>query len=96
MKHISTWLVVFALLTLGRAEAALTNAGHVQLELVPAAASISPGGAIYLALHEKIRPGWHTYWRNPGAGQTTSPAFQPAGRVQPSFGGSPASPGLRQ
>ncbi len=39
MKHISTWLVVFALLTLGRAEAAMTKAGHVDLELVPA----SPG-----------------------------------------------------
>ena len=87
MKHISTWLVVFALLTLGRAEAALTNAGHVQLELVPAAASISPGGAIYLALHEKIRPGWHTYWRNPGdAGEPpklgwTLPAGWKAGDV---------------
>ena len=57
MKHISTWLVVFALLTLGRAEAAMTKAGHVDLELVPAAASISPGGTIYVALHEKIRPG---------------------------------------
>ena len=66
MKHISTWLVVLALLACGRAQAALTNAGHVQLELVPAAASIAPGQTLYVALHEKIRPGWHTYWRNPG------------------------------
>ena len=66
MKHISTWLVVLALLVAGGAHAAMTNAGHVQLELVPAAASIAPGQTLYVALHEKIRPGWHTYWRNPG------------------------------
>ena len=66
MKHISTWLVVFALLTLGRAQAAMTDAGHVQLELVPQATSIAPGQTLYVALHEKIRAGWHTYWRNPG------------------------------
>ena len=66
MKHISTWLVVLGLLVAGRAQAAMTDAGHVQLELVPAAASIAPGQTLHVALHEKIRPGWHTYWRNPG------------------------------
>ena len=66
MKHISTWLFVLATLVAGRAYAAATNAGHVQLELVPAAASIAPGQTLYVALHEKIRAGWHTYWRNPG------------------------------
>ena len=66
MKHISTWLVALALLVAGPAHAAMTNAGHVQLELVPAAASIAPGQTLHVALHEKIRPGWHTYWRNPG------------------------------
>jgi thiol:disulfide interchange protein DsbD len=66
MKHISTWLVVLALLAAGRAEAAMTDAGQVQLELVAAAASIAPGQTLYVAVHEKILPGWHTYWRNPG------------------------------
>ena len=66
MKHISIWLVALALLVSGRAHAAMTNAGHVQLELVSAAASIAPGQTLYVALHEKIRAGWHTYWRNPG------------------------------
>ena len=66
MKHISTWLVVLVLLTAGRAQAAMTNAGHVQLELVPEAASIAPGQTLHVALHEKILSGWHTYWRNPG------------------------------
>ena len=87
MKHISTWLVVLALLTLGRAQAAMTNAGHVQLELIPRAASIAPGRTLYVALHEKIRPGWHTYWRNPGdAGEPpklgwTLPAGWKAGEI---------------
>ena len=66
MKHISIWLVALALFFAPQARAALTNAGHVQLELVPAAASIAPGQTLHVALHERIRPGWHTYWRNPG------------------------------
>ena len=70
MKHISTFLLVLALLSWallgGAARAAMTNAGHVQLELAPQSASIAPGQTLYVALHEKIRPGWHTYWRNPG------------------------------
>src|SRR6516164_4280896 len=66
MKHISIWLVALTLLVAPQARAAPTNAGHVQLELAPAAASIAPGQTLYVALHEKIRPGWHTYGRNPG------------------------------
>jgi thiol:disulfide interchange protein DsbD len=50
----------------GQARAELVNAGHVQLELVPAASSIAPGQTLYVALHQKILRGWHTYWRNPG------------------------------
>ena len=81
MKHISIWLVVLGLLIAGRAQAAMTDAGHVQLELVPAAASIAPGQTLYVALHEKIRSGWHTYWRNPGdAGEPPKLAWTlPAG-----------------
>ena len=31
-----------------------------------------PGSTIYVALRQKIQPGWHTYWRNPGdAGDAT-------------------------
>ena len=87
MKHISTWLVVLALLTGARAHAAMTDAGHVQLELVPQAAAIAPGQTMYVALHEKIRAGWHTYWRNPGdAGEPpklgwTLPAGWKAGEI---------------
>ena len=33
---------------------------------------VAPGGEVWVALEEVIRPGWHTYWKNPGdAGQPT-------------------------
>jgi thiol:disulfide interchange protein DsbD len=48
------------------ARAAMVDAGHVKLELLPAADRIAPGQTLYVALHQKIAPGWHTYWRNPG------------------------------
>jgi thiol:disulfide interchange protein DsbD len=40
-----------------------------------------PGGAVWVALEEVIRPRWHTYWINPGdAGEPTSIAWTlPAG-----------------
>jgi thiol:disulfide interchange protein DsbD len=40
-----------------------------------------PGGTVWLALHLAIKPGWHTYWRNPGdAGQATEIEWKlPAG-----------------
>ena len=49
------------------------NAGHLQAELVAQNVSVTPGGTVYVALRQKIEPGWHTYWRNPGdSGQPTS------------------------
>ena len=32
----------------------------------PKTAGVAPGGTITVALEEKIAPGWHTYWKNPG------------------------------
>ncbi|MDR2863775.1 MAG: thioredoxin family protein [Puniceicoccales bacterium] len=29
-------------------------------------AAVSPGQTLYLGLHLVSRPGWHTYWKNPG------------------------------
>jgi len=46
--------------------------GHIEVELVAQEAAAVPGGTIYVALRQKIQPGWHTYWRNPGdAGDAT-------------------------
>ena len=66
MRYVGAILVaVFALMS-GAALARPVNTGHVELELVPAAASIAPGSSQFVALHQKIASGWHTYWRNPG------------------------------
>jgi thiol:disulfide interchange protein/DsbC/DsbD-like thiol-disulfide interchange protein len=66
MIHIRAFLLIFLLSVAGAARAAMVDAGHVQVELRPAAAAIAPGATLYVALHQNIRPGWHTYWRNPG------------------------------
>ena len=68
-------LAMFAVLLVGQAaaSAAPVKTGHVEAELVPETTGAAPGGTIYIALRQKITPGWHTYWRNPGdAGQATS------------------------
>ncbi|MEO6341120.1 MAG: protein-disulfide reductase DsbD domain-containing protein [Caulobacteraceae bacterium] len=69
------------------APAASVKTEHVQVELAPQTAAATPGGTIYVALHQKIVPGWHTYWRNPGdTGQATTltwtvPAGWKAGEI---------------
>ena len=65
--------VLLAALLGGKALAGpVVNSGHIESELVAQEAGIAPGGTIYVALRQKIVPGWHTYWRNPGdAGEPT-------------------------
>ncbi|USQ95707.1 protein-disulfide reductase DsbD family protein [Caulobacter sp. RL271] len=54
----------------------VVNSGHIESELVAQEAGIAPGGTVYVALRQKIIPGWHTYWRNPGdAGEATKIAW---------------------
>ena len=60
----------------------------VHARLVAEDKAVAPGGTITIALEEKIAPGWHTYWKNPGdAGapteiQWTLPAGWKAGAIQ--------------
>ena len=42
-------------------------APHVSLELIADRAQIAPGDAFTLAVHAKLEPHWHLYWKNPGA-----------------------------
>ena len=37
-----------------------------QARLVLSAQSAQPGQNVWAAVHLKLKPGWHTYWRNPG------------------------------
>ena len=81
VTHLKVILLAVLVCLAGEAQAAAVNSGHVQLELVPASASIAPGQTLYVALHQKILNGWHTYWRNPGdAGEPPKMAWTlPAG-----------------
>ena len=75
VTHLKIILAAVLICLAGGAQAAV-NSGHVQLELVPAASSVAPGATVYVALHQKIMPGWHTYWRNPGdAGEPPTMAW---------------------
>lgn len=48
----------------------------VAVTLIAERDEIAPGGTVAVALQEDIRPGWHTYWRNPGeAGAPTAIAW---------------------
>ncbi len=72
--------LVWAVAALGSAPAmaqgAAVQTGHVKAELVAQTTAATPGRQIYVALHQSIAPGWHTYWRNPGdAGQSTTIAW---------------------
>jgi len=39
---------------------------HVAVSLVGETTNLVPGRPFQLALRQKIQPGWHTYWSNPG------------------------------
>lgn len=65
-------LLLGAPLFSGDAKADPVQTGHIEVELVSQEAGVAPGSTVYVALRQKIQPGWHTYWRNPGdAGDAT-------------------------
>ena len=54
---------------------------RITAELVSMSAWATPGSTLMVAVRQDIRPGWHTYWRNPGdsGGATTLDWILPAG-----------------
>jgi thiol:disulfide interchange protein DsbD len=72
----------------GEAAAQIDSAPKVQARLIAETGEVAPGGSVAVALEENIRPGWHTYWINPGdAGAPTEikwtlPAGWRAGPIQ--------------
>ncbi len=50
---------------------------RVEARLVSAVSGVpAAGGKISLGLHQRLQPGWHTYWRNPGeSGEPTNIAW---------------------
>jgi thiol:disulfide interchange protein DsbD len=54
------------LATLAPAVAQIDHAPKVVARLIADRLAVAPGGRLTVALEEDIRPGWHTYWSNPG------------------------------
>ena len=59
--------LLLALCCVSALSAAPLRQAHVQAELVSASQALVPGRTQWLALHLKIDPQWHVYWRNPGS-----------------------------
>ncbi len=46
---------------------------HVTADLIAATSTAVPGKTLTVAVRERMEPGWHTYWANPGdSGEPTS------------------------
>jgi len=78
MVHGFRLLILCALLLGGvRSISADTIASeHLTARLMAENATTRPGDTVTVALHQKMAPGWHTYWRNPGdSGQAPSLAW---------------------
>jgi len=58
------------------AQSQIVRTPYVEAELVPGSAAATPGATVHVALRQKIKAGWHTYWRNPGdSGEPTRLAW---------------------
>jgi thiol:disulfide interchange protein len=65
MKRLVALLIV--LFASGPAFAqAVVQTDNVRSELLANVQSVKPGEPFWVALHQTIRPKWHTYWKNPG------------------------------
>ena len=57
--------------------AGAANAAHTQARLVLSATAARPGDTIMAGVELRMDPGWHTYWKNPGAsGMATKITWQ--------------------
>ena len=65
MRRLCLWTLIL-LASLAPAAAQIDQAPKVIAKLVADRLAVSPGGTLTVALEENIRPGWHTYWSNPG------------------------------
>ena len=74
-------VVMLGTLPAGGPTRAAVPASNVSARLISETRGIVPGKAFWVALALDIRPGWHTYWRNPGdSGKATTLAWTlPAG-----------------
>src|SRR5271167_1184407 len=76
LRRLFAGLVLGLAVIAGRAGAQSLGPDHVKAQLAAESAGAAPGSTVYVAVVQKIDPGWHTYWRNPGdAGEATKIAW---------------------
>ena len=73
VRFLSVLVMMLALIGAGpvRAQSGQTGFGalsteRIEAELVPMSQWAVAGSTAIVAIRQKIQPGWHTYWRNPG------------------------------
>src|ERR1700722_1406489 len=68
--------ILFACGAVTSVAAQIDSAPKVHGRLIAEESAVAPGQTVTVALEQNIRPGWHTYWRNPGeAGEPTEIAW---------------------
>ncbi len=72
-RTISVSIVLAAFGMASAMAAPLSPRRHVAVDLLAETTSVQPGQTLTVAIREKIEPGWHTYWTNPGdSGEPTA------------------------
>jgi len=72
MQRAGALLALLLVLVAAPSAAQIDSLPKVEARLIPERDAIAPGATVAVALEENIRPGWHTYWINPGdAGAAT-------------------------
>ncbi len=67
----------FLLATLVALASTSANAAHTRASLFLSASAAKPGDTITAGIRLQMEPGWHTYWKNPGAsGMATTITWQ--------------------
>ena len=60
-------LISFCLIGLLSLQISQVQANQVQARLLLPTTAVVPGETLWFALSLQIKPGWHTYWKNPGS-----------------------------
>lgn len=60
------WALIFAATLLAPGSAQTMYSENIEVSLVPMHQWAAPGSTAIVAVRQDIKPGWHTYWRNPG------------------------------
>lgn len=76
-----SWLLALLLLAVAAPLQAAESPGvaseRAEVRLLSEVDAVAPGTPFRIGLHQRLSPGWHTYWRNPGdAGAATEIAVE--------------------